>query len=156
MPRTTLAALLLVLPSLGVAQETSDRTEAVRDAIAQFDCQGGEIRMSGDAVIAIDGAICAAGRYDIKLDSDLMIRSLTYAGPAATGGPRVEGPGDDVPQEAVTRITAILGTLNCTMETSGIKAIPEGGFRLIGVECPDGQFDIDLDTDLQETGRRPR
>ncbi len=60
---------------------------------------------------------------------------------------------DTVPQVALVRITALLAEMDCTMETSGIQAIPAGGYVLDGVECADGRFDLELDAELNVTAR---
>ncbi|WP_138464229.1 PepSY domain-containing protein [Poseidonocella sp. HB161398] len=61
---------------------------------------------------------------------------------------------DAVPQETVDAIMAKLAGMNCQMDPSDIEMEAEG-YDLDDVICEGGQqFDIMLDTDLNETGRR--
>lgn len=60
---------------------------------------------------------------------------------------------DAVPEETVTRINELLAAMQCQMDPDDIE-MEEGGYELDDVMCADGQYDIELDADLQETGRR--
>lgn len=57
-------------------------------------------------------------------------------------------------EETVVRINDMLAGMECQMDPSDIEARADGGFELDDVMCSDGQYDIELDAELRETGRR--
>ena len=60
----------------------------------------------------------------------------------------------EVSPEVVDQITAMLMEMNCQMDPDDIE-MEDGGYELDDVICEGGkQFDIELDADLQEVGRR--
>lgn len=60
----------------------------------------------------------------------------------------------EVSEETVAQIDEMLAGMECQMDPSDIEAKPDGGYELDDVMCADGQYDIELDAELQETGRR--
>lgn len=60
----------------------------------------------------------------------------------------------EVPEETVTEIMTMLEGMNCQMAASDIEPEEGGGYELDDVMCEDGQYDIELDADLNEVGRR--
>jgi len=61
---------------------------------------------------------------------------------------------ETVPAETVAKIEAFLASIECQMDPGDIE-IEEDGFELDDVICKGGdQFDIALDKDLNEIGRR--
>ncbi|MGB3244691.1 MAG: PepSY domain-containing protein [Sulfitobacter sp.] len=68
------------------------------------------------------------------------------AGPVAADG--------HVDAETVEKIEALLAEMECQMDPADIE-IEDDGYELDDVICKGGkQFDIELDADLNETGRR--
>ncbi|WP_116599619.1 PepSY domain-containing protein [Primorskyibacter marinus] len=60
----------------------------------------------------------------------------------------------EIPQETVDQITAMLTEMNCQMDPDDIE-MEDDGYELDDVICEGGnQFDIELDADLNEVGRR--
>jgi hypothetical protein len=60
----------------------------------------------------------------------------------------------EVAEATVTQINDLLAGMNCQMDPSDIEPQEGGGYELDDVMCADGQYDIELDASLQETGRR--
>lgn len=61
---------------------------------------------------------------------------------------------DEVAPEVVAAIEAMLTEMECQMDPDDIE-VEEGGYELDDVICKGGnQFDIELDADLNEIGRR--
>ncbi len=61
---------------------------------------------------------------------------------------------DHVDAETVARIEAYLASIECQMDPADIEA-EDGGYELDDVICKGGkQFDIELDAELNEIGRR--
>ena len=61
----------------------------------------------------------------------------------------------DIAQETVDQIMSMLTDMNCQMAPDDIELEDDGGYELDDVICEGGnQFDITLDADLNETGRR--
>ncbi|TNJ47422.1 PepSY domain-containing protein [Phaeobacter sp. B1627] len=61
---------------------------------------------------------------------------------------------DEIDPEVVAKIEAKLAEMECQMDPDDIE-MEEGGYELDDVICKGGhQFDIELDADLNETGRR--
>ena len=59
-----------------------------------------------------------------------------------------------IPQETVDAIMAKLEEMKCQMDAGDIE-MEDGGYDLDDVICEGGnQFDITLDADMNETGRR--
>lgn len=59
-----------------------------------------------------------------------------------------------VDAETVEKIEAYLASIECQMDPDDIE-VEEDGYELDDVICKGGnQFDIELDKDLNETGRR--
>lgn len=75
-----------------------------------------------------------------------LIAAILLAGPAFAEG--------EVDADTVAKIEAWLTSIDCQMDPSDIEA--EGdGYELDDVICKGGQqFDIELDKDLNEIGRR--
>ena len=62
---------------------------------------------------------------------------------------------DEVDAAAVEKIQAYLAAGNCQMDPDDIELEDDGGYDLDDVICEGGnQFDITLDKDFNETGRR--
>ena len=63
---------------------------------------------------------------------------------------------DDTPDaETVEKIMAKLTEMKCQMAPDDIEMEDDGGYELDDVICEGGQqYDITLDADLNETGRR--
>lgn len=60
----------------------------------------------------------------------------------------------DTPSAAQTeQILAMLAEMQCEMDPDDIE-MEDGGFELDDVYCADGQYDIDLDADLNVTNKR--
>ncbi|MEX0317194.1 MAG: PepSY domain-containing protein [Ruegeria sp.] len=60
----------------------------------------------------------------------------------------------EVDAETVEKIEAYLASIECQMDPDDIE-VEEGGYELDDVICKGGkQFDIELDKDLNEVGRR--
>lgn len=77
-----------------------------------------------------------------------LAAALALAGPALAQD-------DAIPQETVDAIMAKLAEMSCQMDPRDIEREDDGGFDLDDVICEGGnQFDITLDADLNETGRR--
>ena len=61
---------------------------------------------------------------------------------------------DGLSQEVIDRIVAKLTEMECQMDPKDIE-VEDGGYELDDVICKGGnQFDIELDKDLNEIGRR--
>lgn len=61
---------------------------------------------------------------------------------------------DEVDAETVEKIQAYLASVNCQMDPSDIE-VEDDGYDLDDVICEGGnQFDIKLDKEFNETGRR--
>lgn len=62
---------------------------------------------------------------------------------------------DEVDAETVDKIMAMLADMECQMAPEDIEPEEGGGYELDDVICKGGnQFDIELDADLNEVGRR--
>lgn len=60
----------------------------------------------------------------------------------------------EIDEATVDKITAMLAGINCQMDPDDIE-VTEAGYELDDVICEGGnQFDIELDKELNETGRR--
>lgn len=82
----TLAATLSFIAMPAVAQETDtveelaseEEVQAVTEAIAVFNCTATEVEKESDTLFELDDADCgAAGQFDIKLDGEYNIVSMT-------------------------------------------------------------------------------
>lgn len=59
-------------------EASKEEAEKVRAAIAQIGCEApGEIEKEDSGIFEIDDAKCKIGQYDIKVDKDYKIKSLT-------------------------------------------------------------------------------
>lgn len=73
---------------------------------------------------------------------------------AAMSGTGAFAESHGIPQETVDAIMAKLDEMKCQMDPGDIE-MEDGGYDLDDVICEGGnQFDITLDADLNETGRR--
>ena len=74
------------------------------------------------------------------------ILAMTLAAPAFADG--------HVDAETVEKIEAMLAEMECQMDPADIE-VEDDGYELDDVICKGGnQFDIELDKDLNEVGRR--
>ncbi|RVU38214.1 PepSY domain-containing protein [Hwanghaeella grinnelliae] len=60
---------------------------------------------------------------------------------------------DDLTEEEIERINAVLGEMQCEMDDDDIEK-EDDGFDLDDVLCAEGQFDIKLDTDFAVVEKR--
>ncbi len=60
----------------------------------------------------------------------------------------------EVTPEIQEQITAMLADMQCEMDVDDIDAEDGGGYELDDVFCADGQYDIELDADMQVTEKR--
>ncbi|MEM1383509.1 MAG: PepSY domain-containing protein [Pseudomonadota bacterium] len=60
---------------------------------------------------------------------------------------------DDVTEEEVGKIMAVLQDLQCEMDEDDIEK-EDDGYELDDVFCSDGQYDIDLDADFAVVEKR--
>ena len=59
------------------AVASAEEQAKVAEAIAKIDCVAPEIEKESDRLFEVDDAECAIGKYDIKLDGEFSILSLT-------------------------------------------------------------------------------
>jgi hypothetical protein len=73
------AALLAAQPAFAQEEKNASQAEAqkVKDAIAKIGCKAEEIEKEGENLFEIDDAQCEIGQYDIKLNKDYKIISIT-------------------------------------------------------------------------------
>ena len=82
MKRTTLAACA-VLFGIGAAiadEKVSDADgKKIQEALAAWGCSGGEMEKEseGSGVFEVDDANCKGGQYDVKLDSNFSVTSIS-------------------------------------------------------------------------------
>lgn len=57
---------------------------------------------------------------------------------------------DDVSDEEIAKITAVLAEMQCEMDPDEIDK-EDGGYALDDVFCADGQFDVKMDADFNVT-----
>ena len=77
---TFAAASLMVCGAAFADEKVSDEeAKKIQDAIAAWGCSGGEMEKEseGSGVYEIDDANCKTGQYDIKLDADMSLRSMS-------------------------------------------------------------------------------
>ena len=72
-------------------------------------------------------------------------------GLAVLAGPALAD--DDPTEEQVSQIMEMLAGMECEMDSGDIE-MEDGGFELDDVYCADGQYDIDLDANMQITNKR--
>lgn len=83
--RTLIALSTITLLSIGTAALADEKpseadAKKVQETLSAWGCEGGEIEKESEAtgVFEIDDAKCKDGQqYDIKLDSDFNLRSIT-------------------------------------------------------------------------------
>lgn len=75
------AALFAVQPSLVHAKSEKHASEAeaakVREVIAKIGCKAEEIEKESDKLFEVDDAQCEIGQYDIKVNGEYKIISIT-------------------------------------------------------------------------------
>ncbi|MBP7243359.1 PepSY domain-containing protein [Amaricoccus sp.] len=80
-----MVALAATLAAPALAQEmmaSPEEAEKVNAAIAQLNCgPHEEIEKETEALYELDDVVCKAAQYDIKLDGEFNVISLTYDGP---------------------------------------------------------------------------
>lgn len=75
-----------------------------------------------------------------------VLAAILFAAPALAD--------DEVDAETVAKIEAYLASIECQMDPDDIE-VEDDGYELDDVICKGGkQYDIELDKDLNETGRR--
>ncbi len=76
------AALGLAVGSTAVSADVEAKASAeeatkVKAALAAINCEASEIEKEGSGLFEVDDAMCKIGQYDIKLDKDFTIKSMT-------------------------------------------------------------------------------
>lgn len=82
-----------------------------------------------------------------------MTRLFAPAAALALAMPFAATAAEEIPAETVKRITEMLAGMQCEMDPADIEA-DSAGYELDDVFCADGQYDIELDADLNVTGKR--
>ena len=83
-----------------------------------------------------------------------MMKFLIAAGVAVGLSAPVLADGHEIPEETAAKIMAMLEEMKCQMDPDDIE-VEDGGYELDDVICEGGnQFDIELDAELNEPGRR--
>ena len=55
---------------------------SIKEAIAMFNCEvPEEVEKESAELFELDDAVCQGGQYDIKLDENFTVISMTYDGP---------------------------------------------------------------------------
>jgi len=82
------AALAMAVAMPGFADEeveemaSEEEIGMINEALAQFNCEEVEEAEKESAnLFELDDAVCEAGQYDIKLDGEFTVTSMTYDGP---------------------------------------------------------------------------
>lgn len=83
-----------------------------------------------------------------------MLRITAIAAMLAVSAAGTAWAEEEATDEQVEKIMAFMDEIGCEMDPDDIEVEDEGGFDLDDVQCPDGQYDIALDAEYQETGRR--
>ncbi|SFB11355.1 Peptidase propeptide and YPEB domain-containing protein [Poseidonocella pacifica] len=74
---------------------------------------------------------------------------------AALAVPAFAASHEDVSAEAVAKIETTLADMKCQMDPDDIEMTEDGGYDLDDVICEGGQqYDIELDAEFKEVGRR--
>ncbi len=76
----TATALLASTAAMADTKPSDEEAAKIKEAIAAWGCEGGEMEKEteGTGVFEVDDATCKGGQqYDIKLDSDYKLRSMT-------------------------------------------------------------------------------
>tara|TARA_Y100001947_G_C10245539_1_gene263539 strand:+ start:100 stop:360 length:261 start_codon:yes stop_codon:yes gene_type:complete len=81
------------------------------------------------------------------------LRYLCLAGSLLLGAVGPVWASDDLTEEEVDRINAVLAEMQCEMDDDDIEK-EDDGFDLDDVLCAEGQFDIKLDTDFAVVEKR--
>ena len=55
----------------------ADEVQRVQEAIGRIDCQAQTVEKESDTLYEIDDATCGIGQYDIKLNENFEIISMT-------------------------------------------------------------------------------
>lgn len=81
MKRTLLPLLvvLLTVPALADKPVSQAEVEKIQAALKAWGCSGGDMEQEteGTGVYEVDDAKCTDGQYDIKLDQDFKVISIT-------------------------------------------------------------------------------
>jgi hypothetical protein len=74
---SSLFAALLSTAALADRDATPAEAEKIQAALAVVGCSGGEMEQEDSGIFEVDDAKCKDGQYDIKLDKDFKIISMT-------------------------------------------------------------------------------
>ena len=82
MKRMLVPFLVALLGSLSASADqpvSPDEAEKIQTAIKDWGCSGGEMEQETKAtgVYEVDDAMCGEGQYDIKLDENFKVISIT-------------------------------------------------------------------------------
>ena len=81
--KRTLTAVCVTLMACGAAiadeKVSEEEGKKIQDAIAAWGCSGGEMEKEdeGSGVYEVDDAKCKGGQFDIKLDKDFGVTSMS-------------------------------------------------------------------------------
>ena len=130
----------IVVPTALAAEEmaSADEVEKVNQVLAQLNCQAGEVEKESAMLFEIDDAVCEVGQYDIKLDGDFVVTSMTFDGPIDEDGEEVEAS-----EEEIAKVNEVLAAVGC--ETDDVEKESAALFEIDDAACSLGQFDIKID-----------
>ena len=83
-----------------------------------------------------------------------MIRTIPLACALALATAGASFADDHVDAAQLESIMAFMAEIGCEMDPDDIEVEDDGSYDLDDVQCPDGQYDITLDAEFNETGRR--
>jgi hypothetical protein len=70
---------MLSVPALADKPVAPDEAEKIQAALKEWGCSGGKMEQEseGSGVYEVDDATCPDGQYDIKLDDEFRVISIT-------------------------------------------------------------------------------
>lgn len=133
----------------GAMNASADELASVGVAIGALGCEAvaAEKEDSGFEVAQAD---CKIGTYEIELDGDFTVLSMSRVEAEDETGDEIVA---ELSPEMEEKIMALLASMRCEMDPDDIE-LDGDAIELDDVFCGGGQFDINLDSDMNVTGMR--
>lgn len=141
------ACALILMASPAAAQQIQDapndqEISQVGIALDRAGCRIGSVPVERErsGLYEVDDAICEFGQFDIKLDPEFAIVSMTSDGPQQDDGDAFE----QASAEETDRVSEALDRFACSLEGASVEREGDALFEVDDVACEDGWYDVKL------------
>ena len=120
---------------------SSAEKQRVLETIGKIGCRADEVEKESEDLFEVDDAKCDIGQFDIKLNGQFQITSMTRDAPSGTDA---DGKASSA---EVQRVLEVIAKIGCRADE--VEKESNDLFEVDDAQCDMGRFDIKLDGQFQ-------